>query len=538
MLVLLLTIVPVQAQTPVDQVLDVLPVGMRRDPNVRSVTLDGRVLFTIAALAQSEEASLSLEQRVAEIEQRLQAIAGRISDPQQVVIEATVDPQSGQTVIYINQEYLMTVTTLDAQTQGLSVQAWAEQLRSILRDAFRTYHQERQPEAQWSQAGRAGLLLLLAILVSFLIERHWQKWQVHRQVLEQELQVLQQRELEEDTLEANLRKQEQTLQTRIRQWQDRQHLLRLGHIFWWVGTIVIGLGIFPYTRPWQFWLLRHLGGTVFYLFLLSLATVLLYRLSEYGIERLFTSLQQGRWFDNPRLEKRISTLSRVVTGIANIVIFLIAGLGVLSILGVSIAPIVAGLGFIGLGISLAAQDIIKDVLNGILILLEDQFAEGDIISVNGKTGQVEHMNLRITQLRNTEGTLITIPNSSIRTVENLSSGWARVDLGIDVAYDTDLDRAIAVIQETALKMSHERGWRQKIIDRPEVLGVDDFGDNSITIRLWIKVQPLKQWEVAREFRLRLKKAFDQAGISIPFPQREIWFRTSLAIADGSLALGE
>jgi small conductance mechanosensitive channel len=257
------------------------------------------------------------------------------------------------------------------------------------------------------------------------------------------------------------------------------------------------------------------------------------RVSDVLTDNLFASLHQDRWFGlipSHRIAKRISTLSGVVKGIAAVSLVVISGVVGLVLLGVSLGPILASLGFIGLGISLAAQDVIKDTINGLLILMEDQFAEGDVISVEDKGGVVEHMSLRITQLRNTEGNLITIPNSTIKVVENLSNGWSRVDLAILVAYDTDLDYAMRVIETTALKMSRDPKWRDPILEMPQVLGVDDFGELGITLRLWIKVQPLKQWDVAREFRRRLKLAFDQAGIVIPVPLQSVWFMNKLETA--------
>ncbi len=141
------------------------------------------------------------------------------------------------------------------------------------------------------------------------------------------------------------------------------------------------------------------------------------------------------------------------------------------------------------------------------------------------------MNLRITQIRSADGNLITIPNSQIAVVENLTNGFSRANLGINVAYHTDLDLAIGVIGQVANTMSQEPGWREMIVNPPLILGVDAFGDNSITIRIWIDTQPLQQWNVAREFRLRIKKAFDEAGITIPFPQRSVWFKNPLPQAD-------
>jgi small conductance mechanosensitive channel len=181
----------------------------------------------------------------------------------------------------------------------------------------------------------------------------------------------------------------------------------------------------------------------------------------------------------------------------------------------------AGAGIIGVAISFASQSLIKDMINGFFILLEDQYGVGDVIIVGEVSGLVENMNLRITQLRNDEGRLITIPNSAITIVQNLSKEWSRVDLRIDVAYSADIDQALALIEQVAHDMSRDRPWSDLILEPPLLLGVDKLDHAGATVRLWIKTQPLKQWEVAREYRRRLKLAFDKAGIPFGVPQQSL-----------------
>ena len=141
-------------------------------------------------------------------------------------------------------------------------------------------------------------------------------------------------------------------------------------------------------------------------------------------------------------------------------------------------------------------------------------------------GLVEYFNLRITQLRTLDGELVTIANGSFTTAINLTHQWSRINLGINVAYATDLDQAMTVIQDVAEKMRCDCVWGDLIIEPPTILGVDDFAENGVTIRLLIKTQPMKQWDVGREYRRRLKQAFDQAEITIPLPQRSIWLENA------------
>jgi small conductance mechanosensitive channel len=176
---------------------------------------------------------------------------------------------------------------------------------------------------------------------------------------------------------------------------------------------------------------------------------------------------------------------------------------------------------LGLGLSLASQNLIKDAINGFIIIWDDRYAVGDIVDIGTVGGLVENINLRITQLRDAEGRLITVPNSAVDIVANRSSQWSRADLSIPVAYQTDIDRAIEVIHEVAEAIAADPQWQDRIWEFPNILGIEQFSDRGILIRVWIKTEPLQQWDVAREFRRRVKIAFDKADIPIPVPQQQI-----------------
>lgn len=304
----------------------------------------------------------------------------------------------------------------------------------------------------------------------------------------------------------------------------------------WVGGAIGVANLFPYTRWIGGVISNALSGVVLELLVILGVTYLILRVSESAIEHLFAAIAEGRFITvdaSPRLTQRIKTFSGVIKGAALVFITGVGTLVGLATIGIDIAPILAGAGILGLAVSFGAQSLVKDIINGFFILLEDQYGVGDVVSIDGSSGFVERMNLRITQLRSGDGNLITVPNGSITVVENLTSHWSRVNLGIEVAYSTDLDKAIEVIGREARRMQRERYWRDLIVDEPQVLGVDGFGDNSIVIRLWIKTLPLKHFEVGREYRKRLKKAFDREGISIPFPQRSLWFENELTSGDSA-----
>jgi|GEM_PF-788302 small-conductance mechanosensitive channel len=223
-----------------------------------------------------------------------------------------------------------------------------------------------------------------------------------------------------------------------------------------------------------------------------------------------------------RGKQRMQTLNHVFRYGGTILILLIAALMLLDTFGISLKAVLATVGIASLAIGFGAQSLVKDLVSGIFILAEDQFAVGDVVIINGEGGLVEKMTLRITQLRNTQGMLITIPSGSVEMVKNLTSEWSRVDYMIGVAYETDLDHAMSVVMDEAGKLKADMA--EEIIDDPELMGVDEFGDSSITLRVWIKTAPLQQWKVKRELNRRVHKRFEQEGITIPFPQRTVWIK--------------
>ncbi len=225
-----------------------------------------------------------------------------------------------------------------------------------------------------------------------------------------------------------------------------------------------------------------------------------------------------------RSSQRTRTLGAVLRSIMSMVIY---GMAVMMSLGefdVNLGPLIAGAGIVGVAIGFGAQSLVKDFLSGVFMLLEDQYGVGDVVDLGDMVGVVEEVNLRTTQVRDIRGTLWHIPNGEIRRVANLSQDWGQAVLDIEVAYDTDIKAAMAVIKQVA-----DEVWRQQlpnatIIAEPTMAGVQSLGESSIAIRLMVRTEPGEQWATARELRGRLKEALDEAGIEIPFPQRTVWVR--------------
>jgi small-conductance mechanosensitive channel len=249
-------------------------------------------------------------------------------------------------------------------------------------------------------------------------------------------------------------------------------------------------------------------------------TWLLLRLSRKGLARLRTHMQQDLG-DRERI-KRLDTLERVFRYVAAVIITLVGGMLVLSAVGISIAPILATAGVLGIAIGFGAQSLVKDYFNGFFLLLENQVRQGDVVEVAGKGGLVEEMTLRYIRLRDYEGSVHYIPNGTIDSVTNRSRGFAFALLDIGVAYREDVDEVYAVMREVAAGMRSDPELGEKIVEDLEIAGVDKWADSAVVIRCRFKVMPLEQWTVRRAFLYRLKKAFNAAGIEIPYPHLTLY----------------
>jgi small-conductance mechanosensitive channel len=272
----------------------------------------------------------------------------------------------------------------------------------------------------------------------------------------------------------------------------------------------------------QEWLLTH--GIVILAYIII--SYLIYRLIKMFIPRLVTRLVKARgrgrhsksWFD-----KRAKTLSDLFTWTLGLLIGVVVFFMILAELSINITPLLASAGVAGVAIGFGAQNIIKDFLGGLFISLEDQYNAGDVVKIAGIAGQVEEVNLRRTVLRDLDGILHTIPNGAITTASNYTRDWSRVNLDVPVAYGEDLDHVFSVINRVGKDLAADEYFKTLIKTPPQVLRVQNFGDSGIDIRILGDVRPMTQWEVTGELRKRLKKAFDEEGIEIPWPHIKLYF---------------
>ena len=250
---------------------------------------------------------------------------------------------------------------------------------------------------------------------------------------------------------------------------------------------------------------------------------IIHRFAMVGIGRLVRRAIRSHKYLTPQAEKqREATLNSAIGTTLQIGILIIAGIMLLGEVGLDIGPLLAGAGIAGVALGFGAQSLVKDILAGIFIIIENQYRVDDVVQINqGVAGVVERITLRQTVLRDLDGMVHHIPNGNIDIATNLTMEYSNVNMNIGVSYNTDIEQVEKIINRVGHELANDLDWQSRIIEAPQFLRVDDFADSAIIIKILGRTQPIKQWEVAGELRKRLKIAFDKAGIEIPFPQMTI-----------------
>jgi len=543
-------LLPGQAQIPLspltapDSSRQPLPPGVERQGTIETIdiTLEDQKLFRIAAPTVFDRSNLGeqipVEVRARQIETNIQRlIPDSRSDTAAIapeVLTITVETVNGFPVLVAqdsqtgNTRPLLTVTDADAQYHAISKAQLAEEWQAILEERLRLAIQARQPEALRQQILKVAQILAINLIITLLLGIMWVVLNRRKHYLQQRHKAKANRpEMAQDFSEATRKfrqprhllrqvKLRVGLQRRLKIVQFFQWLLFWCILFSWAFGLAYSLYTFPETRLYA----RKLIITPIVLLLTFFMVGLINQLIDISVEKFIQQFSKEQELTAAELQ-RVTTIARVIEGMKQVVVYTVGVLWVLQRLGfLSISVLALGT-LIALVISFAAQNLLRDLVNGMLILMEDQYRIGDLVIIDDKSGIVENLNLRITQLRSPAGHLITLPNSSIVRVENLSRLWSRSDFRIEVAYDTDVDLALKLVRETADQMAADPEWKNLVLDTHEFFGVDQLSHTGIVIRIWIKTTPLKQWPVAMELRRRLKKTFDYHGIKIGTPQ-QIW----------------
>ena len=220
--------------------------------------------------------------------------------------------------------------------------------------------------------------------------------------------------------------------------------------------------------------------------------------------------------------KRVTTLTGLLKTMALALIWSVVVVMSLAQIGLDITPILAGAGILGLAIGFGAQNLVRDLISGFFMVLENQVRVGDVAIINGTGGLVEAITFRTIVLRDLAGVVHVFPNGTITTLSNMTKEWSAYVIDVGVAYKEDTDRVVEVMRQVAEEMRRDPVFGEKILEPMEIFGVDNFGESEVTIKARIKTKPIEQWNVGREYRRRLKKAFDAQGIEIPFPHRSLY----------------
>ncbi|MFW6138454.1 MAG: mechanosensitive ion channel family protein [Spirochaetota bacterium] len=263
------------------------------------------------------------------------------------------------------------------------------------------------------------------------------------------------------------------------------------------------------------WLISHGLRIV----LIAVIMLIGLRLARFISNKIFSFFKKGK---EEEFQKRAETLKSTIRFVLNIGIILVAVMMILGQLGVDIGPILAAAGILGLAVGFGAQSLVKDVISGFFILLEDQIRVGDVVQVSGTGGLVEKINLRMTVLRDLAGNVHYVKNGNIDIVTNMTKDFSRYVFEIGVAYREDVDEVIEVVKEVDRDLRSDPDYKDDITAPIEILGLDQFADSAVIIKAYTTTRPIKQWRVAREFNRRLKKKFDEKNIEIPFPHLTVY----------------
>jgi len=266
-------------------------------------------------------------------------------------------------------------------------------------------------------------------------------------------------------------------------------------------------------------------GASLRLLLIGVVAYIAIRAVRFGLHKLeifLLTMREDADKDRMAAEKRVKTLIGLLKTIGLTLLWVVAVVMSLDQIGLDITPILASAGIAGLAVGFGAQNLVRDVINGFFMILENQVRVGDVAVVNGTGGLVEAISFRTITLRDLSGTVHIFPNGTVTTLANMTKGWSAYVLDIGVAYKEDTDRVVSVMKEVAKDLQEDPEIGPKILEPIEILGVDKFGESEVVIKARLKTIPIQQWTVGREYRRRLKKAFDEKGIEIPFPHRTLY----------------
>lgn len=524
-----------------------LSVGLEGDLAYAPVRLDGYELFSVAtALPQTD----STRRGIGVLQVRRNRVENRLKTQLQVLLEQGITPDLLQvTTTTLNQQMavqavidgqpgrsIITITSLDAEIYGLTEADLAAEYAERIQTGLERGIAERQPAAQWRQAWQAlggGAIVALLIALLYWGERRWvrSRQNLQRQYLGQQHALTQQQAAlnPDDPQTEPIAEQQQQLhqlKRRIEHITWRKRLLQLAM----VGTGLVGLAWVLYRFPQT----RSLGVLLVKqpLWLLLLGLIITFAIL---CSRLLIDWALTRWVGTEftvstaaqltRRRQRAITQAKIWKNLVT-ALWVIGG----AILAINLITLSSGftlslqLGVLGVVASLAFQSTIKDALAGTLLLARDAYTIGDVVTIQDASGLVETMGLCLTQIRNSAGQLITLRNGDITTVANSSRDWARLNFTLWVDHDTDITQALATMGEVFYQLQASPTWAAKLVNQPDILGVEQIDPQGILLKIRTQTAPGQQFNVTREYCLRLNQALKAKGIKLAIPQRELRYR--------------
>lgn len=502
------------------------------------IVLDGAVLFRIAAPATPRPGQIPIAERVTIIESVLQQIVSPIQvgtqtttayDPATFRVEI-VRGRNEDTLVAIDKKHhapltILTVTSVDAQYNHTDVDTLAKQWQQILQSSLHHALLIRQPAQQRRNfddvlRGAVALAVVTALLVFALV---WLRKRI--EALEEEILTNERALREEETRPSpapnephvqrrrrvSLALREIAPERRIRYLTALVTLLQWLLVLAWFIGVTWALSLFPQTAAlsrslWQ----SGLGVTTVWI-----VAIVIDRFLDLAITRIAAATTVRPYSsaeERARMLLRLPTITHAVSGFKTLIVIFVALLTTLSEIGVPVGSVVTIGGVAAIGISLAAQNFMRDFINGFLVLAEDQYVVGDFVTINGYTGLVEHLSLRMAQIRDGAGNLITIPHSSVTSVVNQSRNWSRLDYRLSVDPAADGDKALEALRATIQQLALEPHWRGAILSPLEWIGVDALSRDWMLLRASVRTAPLRQFELRRELNTRVRRAFHDEGI--------------------------
>lgn len=271
------------------------------------------------------------------------------------------------------------------------------------------------------------------------------------------------------------------------------------------------------------WLITQFPGILILIVGVFLAFLLVSLAMKRLRKILIARAQKNKNAQPEEARKRIQTLISILHGTIKVILWAIFILVLLKKLGVDIGPMLASAGIIGLAVGFGAQELVRDFIAGFFILLENQIRNGDVAIINGTAGFVERIELRTITLRDLSGVVHIFQNGKINSMSNMTKEWSAVVLDIGVAYKEDVDTVMQLMRQVGEELKIDEAYKDQILEPIEIFGLDQFADSAIVIKARIKTQPIQQWAIGREYRKRLKAAFDERGIEIPFPHTTVYW---------------